>query len=472
MKASTVTPPIGAPPSQRILVIEDEASMCDLLRILLQKDGYTVASASTLNEAEQCLSDGEWDLVVTDLWLDQVKDGGIRVLRRLQEVAPCTPALVITAHGSVNSAIDAMKLGAFDYLIKPFNNDELRLMVQKALEQSALKRENRQLVNQLRQFNDLDNIIGNSAAMLEVKDMIRRVGALTSTVLVLGESGTGKELVARAIHSCSPRSAGPFLSINCGGLPDTLLESELFGHAKGSFTGAISDKIGLFQAADGGTLFLDEIGDTSMALQVKLLRTLSDMVIRPVGTNEETRVDVRLVSATNRDLDAMVEAGAFREDFFYRLNVIPIHLPPLRERHADIPILAHHFLQRFSARLGKPVEGLAPDAMDVLGQYAWPGNIREFENIMERTIALCHGPTITVEDLPSHLTRPSVLGGRRETDLPPDGIDLEEKVAQFEQNLLSQALMMANHSQVKAAKLLGLSPRSLRYKLEKYNMKP
>ncbi len=472
MATAAATSPPCAPPAQRILVIEDETSMCELLGILLQKDGYEVESASTLQEAEPLLTDGVWDLVVTDLWLDQVKDGGIRVLRRLQEVSPGTPTLVITAHGSVNSAIDAMKLGAFDYLIKPFNNDELRLMVQKALEQSALRRENRQLANQLRRINDLDNIIGNSAAMLEVKDMIRRVGALSSTVLILGESGTGKELVARAIHGCSPRTGNAFLSINCGGLPDSLLESELFGHAKGSFTGAVTDKVGMFQAAHSGTLFLDEIGETSPPLQVKLLRTLSEMMIRPVGTNEEIRVDVRLISATNRDLDHMVETGEFREDFFYRLNVIPIQLPPLRERRDDIPLLAHHFVHRYSARLAKPVEGLAEDALDALTQYQWPGNIREFENIIERTIALCNGPTITADDLPGHLTRPAVLGGRRETDLPPEGIDLEHKVAQFERSLLAQALTMANQSQVNAAKLLGLSPRSLRYKLEKYSMKP
>ena len=462
----------NGPLTQRILVVEDEVSMNELMTIVLQKDGYDVASTGTLEEAETLVSEADWDLVVTDLWLDQAKDGGIQVLRRLQECAPHTPALVITAHGSVNSAIEAMKLGAFDYLVKPFNNDELRLLVQKALEQAALRAENRQLASQLAQFNQLDNIIGTSPPMIEVKEMIRKVGALSSTVLILGESGTGKELVARAIHGCSPRANAPFLSINCGGLPDGLLESELFGHAKGSFTGAVTDKEGLFQAAHGGTLFLDEIGETSLALQVKLLRALSEMLIRPVGTNEEMRVDVRVVSATNRNLEQMVQDGEFREDFFYRLNVIPIHLPPLRERREDIPLLVQHFMQGFCIRLDKHVEEFDSMAFDALARYEWPGNIREFENIVERTIALSSGPVIGLDDLPAHLTRPNVLPGRRESDLPPDGVDLEDKVAEFERSLLAQALTRAGQSQVQAAKLLRLSPRSLRYKLEKYNMKP
>lgn len=471
MSTTTAPPPTQQHVQQRLLVIEDEASMAELLQILLRKEGYEVATAGNVQQAERLLIEEQWDLIVTDLWLDQDKDGGIRVLQTLQEQSPSTPALVITAHGSVNTAIEAIKLGAFDYLVKPFNNDELRLLVQKALEQSALKEENRRLASALRRINQLDNLIGTSPGMTQVKELVRKVGALSSTVLILGESGTGKEMVARAIHECSPRSAGPFMGINCGGIPEGLLESELFGHAKGAFTGAHVDKDGLFKAAHTGTVFLDEIGDTGQALQVKLLRTLDSMSIRPVGSNEEIVVDVRLISATNRDLETMVQEGEFREDFFYRLNVIPIQIPPLRERVEDIPLLGQHFAAKFSARLSKPTEGITPAAMEALTRYPWPGNIREFQNIIERTIALSSNTTIDVDDLPNHITRPHVLPGRRASDLPPEGIKLEEKVGEFERSLISQALTRSNHSQVKAARLLNLSPRSLRYKLEKYNMK-
>lgn len=453
----------------RILVVEDEQSMRDLLTIMLQKQGYEVQGVDASDEAVAKLKNGLWDLVITDLWLNGDRQGGINVLRQVQETDSLISSIVITAHSSVDSAVEAMKLGALDYLIKPFKNDELRLVVEKALERKKLRVENRALRRELHKLDRLDDLVGNSPAINEMKDLIRKVAGLSSTVLILGESGTGKELVAKAIHTCSSRSKEPFVAINCGGIPENLLESELFGHVKGAFTGAVSHKDGLFKVADGGSLFLDEIGETSTALQVKLLRVLDEMKIRPVGSASSFSVDVRLISATNKDLEAMVTERRFREDFYYRLNVIPIHVPSLRERREDILLLANHFLKRFRLRAGKQV-GLLPETEKILDQYRWPGNVRELENVIERAAALCNGDTIHPDDLPRKLCD-SAAEEPYAAEFSADGIDIDARVATFERSLIRQAMKRANHSQTKAARLLNLSPRSLRYKLEKYNMK-
>jgi two-component system response regulator PilR (NtrC family) len=362
-----------------------------------------------------------------------------------------------------------MKLGAYDYLIKPFKNDELRLVVEKALERRKLRVENSALKSELKKHGRLDDLVGNSAGMVNMKNLIRKVAGLSSTVLILGESGTGKELVAKAIHNCSPRDDRPFVAINCGGLPESLLESELFGHVKGAFTGAISHKDGLFKVANGGTLFLDEIGETSMALQVKLLRVLDEMKIRPVGSATDFSVDVRLISATNKDLEKLVAEGGFREDFYYRLNVIPIYVPLLRERREDILLLARHFLRSFCERSSRQID-FSTETETILEKYHWPGNVRELENVIERAAALCDGNIIEPDDIPVKVC----CSGEEElrvTEFPPEGIDLNTKVEAFERSLIKQALRKASNSQTRAARLLRLSPRSLRYKLEKFNMK-
>ena len=453
----------------RILIVEDEQSMKELLTIMLEKQGYEVQGVETSDEAADKLRNGLWDLVITDLWLNGDRQGGMKVLRQLQETNGLTSSLVITAHSSVDSAVEAMKLGAMDYLIKPFKNDELRLVVEKALESKKLRVENRALRRELQKLGRLDDLVGNGPAINEMKDLIRKVAGLSSTVLILGESGTGKELVAKAIHNCSPRSDKSFVAINCGGIPENLLESELFGHVKGAFTGAVSHKDGLFKVADGGSLFLDEIGETSMALQVKLLRVLDEMKIRPVGSSSTFSVDVRLISATNKDLEAMVSERGFREDFYYRLNVIPIYVPALRERREDILLLARHFLEKFCLRAGKQIR-LLPETEKILEQYRWPGNVRELENVIERAAALCNGDTIHPDDLSRKLCA-SAAEEPYAAEFSAEGIDIDVRVATFERSLIRQAMRRAANSQTKAARLLKLSPRSLRYKLEKYNMK-
>ncbi len=453
----------------RVLVVEDEPSMRELLTIMLEKQGYDVDGVGSHDEAVKKLDNGLWDLMITDLWLGDDRQGGMKVLRQAQEADGLMSSIVITAHSSVDSAIEAMKLGACDYVIKPFKNDELKMIVQKALEGKKLRAENQALRMELKKLERLDDLVGNSPAMNNMKKLIHKVACLSSTVLILGESGTGKELVARALHNCSPRSDKPFVAINCGGIPENLLESELFGHVKGAFTGAVSHKDGLFKVADGGTLFLDEIGETSMALQVKLLRVLDEMKIRPVGSASDFSVDVRLISATNKNLEDEVSQGRFREDFYYRLNVIPMTVPALRERQEDILLLARYFLEKFCRRADRRIT-MPNESEKILEQYHWPGNVRELENAVERTAALCDGDIIMPKDLPGKLfdspPADTFSGG-----LPEEGIDLDERVGTFERSLIKQAMKRAVNSQTKAAQLLKLTPRSLRYKLDKYDMK-
>ncbi len=476
-----------------ILVVDDEAGMREFLTLFLEREGHRVTCATDGRSALHLLKEQPVDLVISDLKMPRLD--GVGLLAGLRELDPALPLIVVTAYASVESAIQAMKLGAYDYIIKPFKVEELRLIIQKALEVGALRRENRSLKQELHE-RCFPGLIGTGPKMQALFDLIQRVAPLSTTVLITGESGTGKERVARAIHAASPRAEKPFLAINCGAIPEPLLESELFGHVKGAFTGAIAHKAGLFEVADGGTVFLDEIGEMSPALQVKLLRVLQEKTFRRVGGTEDIQVDVRLIAATNRDLKEAIARGMFREDLYWRLNVIPIHLPPLRERKEDIPLLAREFLNRFAKAQGREGLSLSPEAMRLLEAYDWPGNIRELENVIERAVALEPSDRLTPASLPDHLrsrisahqrpqpldlTTPAPRPERRSRvqGLGAQGyglesesrrMDLEEALSELEKALLLEALERAGGVQTKAAKLLGLNFRSFRYRLKKYGL--
>lgn len=450
--------------------MDDEVSMRELLEIVLSKDGYKVHTAQNVEQAIEALKETAFDAMLTDLRIGAEKDAGMQVLAWLKDNAPTTPAIMITAHGSVESAIDAMKLGAADYILKPFKNDEIRLLVKRAIENRNLLRENEALKKDQATRGRVENILGTSSPIQSVREMIQRVAGLPSTVAIYGESGTGKELVARSIHQLSDRADKPFVAINCGGIPENLLESELFGHKRGAFTGAVSDKEGLFVVADGGTLFLDEIGEMPVSLQVKLLRVLDNSIVTPVGGTTSTQVDVRLVSATNRDLQKMAEEGNFREDLYYRLNVIPIQVPPLRDRTDDILLLARRFVENHAQNLHRNKLDISPEAQKALTKFKWPGNVRELQNVMERAVALCNGERIDVADLPNIIQNYVSEPAPNIRQLPESGLDLEALIEEIEIGLIQQALEKSKHSQKNAAKLLGLTPRSLRYRLQKYQM--
>ena len=447
----------------RILVVDDERSMQEFLEIFLRREGYDVVTAGDVDTAVVHLETDEIDLVITDMQMPDKT--GLDLLLAAREVSPETILIVVTAFGTTDSALSAMKEGAYDYLTKPFKVDELRIVIEKALEKKVLSSENRRLRRELRSQSRGRNIIGHSGAMQQLYDLIAQVAETKTNVLVSGESGTGKELVARAIHEQSPRNDQPFVAINCGAIPENLLESELFGHVKGAFTGAVQTKPGLFEAASGGTLFLDEIGELSQPLQVKLLRALQERTIRRVGDTVDRKIDVRIVSATNRRLEDEVAAGRFREDVYYRLNVIELELPPLRDRVEDIPLLAQHFIRVFAEELGKDVEGMDAAAYEMLSGYAFPGNVRELENLIERAVALTHQPVIGCDLLP-----PSVTESREAPCvalIPEEGISLEALVSDYERSLLREALSITKGVKKKAARLLGVSFRSFRYRLEK-----
>ena len=458
--------------NHRVLVVDDELSMRELMVIVLQNDGYDVDTANDVEGAVALLDETHYDVVLTDLYMGQDRDAGMKLLTWLEEHAPGTPAIMMTAHGSVETAIEAMKRGAADYMMKPFKNDEIRLLVERAIQQRNLIRENVALRQQQAQQGDLGNMIGKSAAYQKVLSMIRRVASLPSTVAVHGESGSGKELVARALHNLSNRADKPFVAINCGGIPENLLESELFGHKKGSFTGATEDKEGLFVVANGGTIFLDEIGEMPLMLQVKLLRVLDNNTVTPVGSTTDIKVDVRVISATNRDLEKMSEEGSFRSDLFYRLNVIPLHVPPLRDRKDDIPLLCRHFVQQHAKNMGREMLDISPEAQKSLSAYNWPGNVRELGNVMERAVALCASDVIGMDDLPENLRdyTPALSAATSKATVPDEGMDMEQLIADLEVDLLKQALEKSRYSQKKAASLLGLTPRSLRYRLQKHGL--
>jgi two-component system response regulator PilR (NtrC family) len=447
----------------RILVVDDERSMREFLEILFRRQGYEVVTAGDLRSALVAAENDDFDVVITDI---QMPEGsGLEVLRAVRELSPETVVIMITAFASTDTAIAAMKEGAYDYITKPFKVDEIQLTVEKALEKKLLARENRRLRNELRTRAKQRSIVGSSAPMQRVFDLVAQVADTKTNVLISGESGTGKELVARAIHDQSDRADKPFVAVNCGAIPENLLESELFGHVKGAFTGAVQNKEGLFETAAGGTLFLDEVGELSLALQVKLLRAIQEKTIRRVGGTQDLRVNTRIISATNRRLEDEVAAGRFREDLYYRLDVIQISVPPLRERRDDIPLLVQHFIDKYDEELGKQIRGASDEAMSALQGYDFPGNVRELENVVERAVALCRDDLIGVEHLPPTVLEPAEqpLAAR----IPAAGVKLDALVNDYERALLSEALRSAGGVKKRAAQLLGISFRSFRYRLEK-----
>jgi len=452
-------------PDTRVLVVDDERSMRELLAIMLRQAGHDVTVADGGEAAIKALKSDTFDLVITDLRMREVN--GLAVLRAAKEQSPQTVVLVITAFASTETAVEAMKLGAYDYLTKPFKVDEIKLTIANALERKRLQDENQALKRQLRRERGFENFLGKSPQMLDIFETIRKAADSVSTVLITGESGTGKELVARAIHEESPRRNGPFVSINCGAVPETLMESELFGHVKGAFTGAVANTVGLFSAAAGGTLFLDEVTEVPSSVQVKLLRAIQEREIRRVGDTRDIKVDVRLIAASNREVAKAVADGVLREDLFYRLNVIPIHLPPLRERREDIPLLVAHFVRRLSAELGRPVRSVTPEALAILETYRWPGNVRELENVIERALVLGSGDRLDAPGLPPDLRRPRDVQDVA-VEIPEDGLDLEATLSQIEHRYIQTALARTGGVQTRAAELLRVSLRQIRYKLQKY----
>ena len=456
---------------EKILVVDDEQGLRDVLSIMLKRTGYAVTSVADGEEAVELLNKEIFDLVITDLRMPNVD--GMEVLKVAKSASPETVVLVITAFASADSAVEAMKQGAYDYLTKPFQVDEVQLIIRNALEKRRLTTENILLKREMASQSSFAQLVGQSEAMQRVFEVVRKVADSKSNVLICGESGTGKELVARAIHYNSGRSALPFVAVNCSAVPETLLESELFGHMKGSFTGAISNKAGLFEVANGGTIFLDEIGDTTPSIQVKLLRVIQEREFRRVGGHQDIKVDVRIVAATNKNLEKAVADGSFREDLYYRLDVIPIRLPPLRMRSGDIPLLVTHFLERFSKESGKPVPVLTPDAMHVLVGHEWRGNVRELENLIERVVAFSTGGTVTDSDVQGWLHRSVAPQSQQgiSLDLTDEGVDLEGLVNGIEKELLIKALEQSKWVKKKAARLLRLNARSFRYRLEKYAIK-
>jgi two-component system response regulator PilR (NtrC family) len=450
----------------RILVVDDEPSMQEFLEILLEREGHQVTLCSSAEQALAALEADDHDLVISDIRMPGMS--GIELLDRARDLAPEALVILITAHGTTESAVEAMKHGAWDYLTKPFSVDEIRLVVDKALEKLSLSTENRRLRRQLQERTSLPTIIGKGARIQEVFDLVRQVAPTRANILITGESGTGKDLVARAIHALSDRKDRPFVAINCGAIPENLLESELFGHVKGSFTGAVNNKMGLFELADGGTLLLDEIGDLPVGLQVKLLRAIQERTFKRVGGTTDVRVDVRILCATNRNLEEEVRAGRFREDLFYRLNVIETKIPALRERPEDIPALVRHFIAKFAGDQGRAELEIDPPALALLEQYHYPGNVRELENVIERAVTLARGSRLTVECLPATvLRRPEPVASGR---IPAAGVSLEALLADFERTLLLEALERSGGVKKRAAQLLGVSFRSFRYRLEKLSL--
>jgi two-component system response regulator PilR (NtrC family) len=466
--------PSPAERSARILVVDDERSMRELLAIVLGREGFEVVVAENGRQALAELDKRPVDLLISDIHMPDMT--GLDVLRTAKGLNPDLAGIMVTAFASTETAIEALRMGAYDYIHKPFNVDELKIVVRGALERRQLKRENVLLKRALQEAHQFSNIIGRSEAMLGVFELIETIAQTSSTVLITGESGTGKELAARAIHFNSLRRERPFVAVNCGALTETLLESELFGHVRGAFTGAAANKKGLIEVADRGTIFLDEIGEMSPLMQVKLLRVLQERTFRRVGGTEETPADIRIIAATNRDLQQMVAEGKFREDLFYRINVIPLHLPPLRERQEDIPLLAAHFVSRFAADLAKPIQGLAAESLALLTRYHWPGNIRELENAMERAVALERTPVILPTSLPASLRAVQAPGAASaeaglDMDMLPDsGFDLERHVREIERHYITEALRRTDGVKVKAAELLGMTFRSFRYYAKKYGM--
>lgn len=451
----------------KILVVDDDAVARELLAEALKKEGYDVEAFGSGEAAIARGREGRVDLVLTDIRMGAVD--GLTVLREFKRMSQDTAIVVLTAFGSLEGAIEAIKQGAYDYLAKPFKKEEIKLVVQRSLDHCRLLRENTKFREELKSKDEWSPLVGSSPAMLEVYKLVARVSESKSTVLLQGESGTGKELIARAIHGNSPRRDKPFVPVNCGALPDTLLESEMFGYEKGAFTGAVGTKTGLFESASGGTLFLDEVGELGQALQVKLLRVMQDHEVRRVGGTHSIKVDVRIIAATNRDLEQFVKEGKFRDDLFYRLNVVRITLPSLTERQEDIPMLAHYFLQKCATGTTTPVRGFHPDTMELLNRYRWPGNVRELENAIERAVSLSHGPLLTPDDLPAAIRQAPI-----HADAKPESQDATEPVCltleEVEKRHLVRVLKETKGNKVKASKILGIDRRTLYRMAERFGL--
>jgi len=452
-----------------LLIVDDQKAICELLEITFRKEGHRVEVANSPDAARRRIESQIFDIIITDVRMPG--GSGVDVLRYAKEISPSTFVILITGVPTLETAIDAVNAGADRYVIKGDKlTDELRQAVRTCAEHSSLRKEAGYLKRELRKLTGLDNIVGQSPRMRQIFELIQTIAPQSSRVLITGESGTGKELVARAIHENSARAGQPFITINCGAFPETLLESELFGYRKGAFTGANENRDGLFQAAHGGTLFMDEIGNMTLTMQVKLYRVLQEGKVRPLGSTEENDVDVRVIAATNKDFEKEIAEGRFREDLYYRLSVIPIHLPALRERREDIPLLARHFLERFRKAMEKPVEGIDPEALRLLESYDWPGNVRELENTLERAVALEGGKLISPDVLPEKirgLSQEQGAGDHRGAVIPADGMNLEQFLAQTERTYLLAALQKAGGVRTRAAELLKMSYRSFRHSAKK-----
>ncbi len=451
-----------------ILVVDDESNYLTVMEALLGEAGYEVLTAPSAVEALKIAAVSDLDLVLTDMKMPKMS--GIELLDEMRRLYPDLPVIIMTAYGTVEKAVTAMKKGAFDYILKPFKNEEILVTIAKALEHRHLILKNRLLSQELDKKYGFPNIVGESRVMQDILALVKRVAQSRATVLVSGESGTGKELIARAIHQCSTRASKSFISVNCAALTETLLESELFGHERGAFTNAVAMRKGRFELADTGTLFMDEVAEMSQALQVKLLRVLQEMEFERVGGNRTIKVDVRVVAASNRDLKEEVETGRFREDLFYRLNVVHLHLPPLRERQEDIPMLAAHFINKYVQENLRGKTRITPEALKILVQYAWPGNVRELENVMERAVILCSNNVISPNDLPAELA-PTEPESKLDIDrFVPLHTPLTEALESIEEQMIRRALEKSGQVQVRAAELLGITKSLLQYKLKKYHL--
>ncbi|HEX8000121.1 MAG TPA: sigma-54 dependent transcriptional regulator [Pyrinomonadaceae bacterium] len=459
----------------KLLIVDDEQGMRQLLTIVFERAGHSVRAAENGRRALELLRAEPAELIISDVKMPDM--GGIELLRAARELMPDVAVVMMTAFATVETAREAFKLGADDFIQKPFDIEEMKILVSKILEKLALRQENEQLktevellIKEQRERGNLGNIIGRSEKMQAVYQMIETVAGVQSTILITGESGTGKELVARAIHDLSPRAEKPFVSINCGAFTETLLESELFGYVKGAFTGANTNRKGLFEAAHRGTIFLDEIGEMSSAMQVKLLRVLQERKVRPVGAHQEIEIDTRVIAATNRDLAAMVKDGSFREDLFYRISVIPIELPPLRERSDDVKQLTEHFVSKFCTQAGRSLS-ISPRALSLLEAYSWPGNVRELEHTIERAVALERTDSIQPERLPEQITNYNPARVASALDLPEEGLNIAAHLEHLEKTYVLEALRRTGGNQTRAAELLHLSVRSLRHLLDKHGIR-
>jgi DNA-binding NtrC family response regulator len=457
----------------KVLIIDDDHSIRNMLSIVLKNEGYEVIAVESAIIALKKLKKEMFDLIISDIKMPEIS--GIELLRKVKLIDQEIPVIMITGFASTNDAVEAMKLGAEDYIIKPFNLDELKIIINKSIYKKTIEKENIELKSKLTEKEKFENIVGKNSKMLKIFDLIDTISQTDSTVLISGESGTGKELIARAIHNKSPRAQNDFVSINCGALPENLLESELFGHSKGAFTDAYRDKTGLFEVADKGTLFLDEIGEMPQPMQVKLLRAIQEKMIRRVGSNNEIAIDVRIISATNKDLLDSMTKGQFRSDLFYRLNVISINVPPLKDRKDDIPLLMHNILNNLNKRFNKRIEGYEREVIDLFMKYPWPGNVRELENFIERSVALEKENVVTTKSLPKELvyniTESVMSVDSIDSLLAESGFDYTEYMDKISQQIIVKALEK-NHSNLKkTAEMLNISYRSLRYLISKFNLK-